>query len=51
MSGSGENEAILFPNGLVSIRTAKASQVPTGMPIFDDTGPATIRAVERLSPF
>jgi hypothetical protein len=51
MSGSGENEAILFPNGLVSIRTAKASQLPAGTQALDDSGPSTIRAVARLAPF
>jgi len=51
MEGSGENEVLLFPNGLVSIRMAKASELPDGVKAFTDDGPATIRAVERLAPF
>ncbi len=51
MEGSGENEVILFPNGLISIRTAKASGLPDGVKAFSDEGPVTIRAVERLAPF
>jgi hypothetical protein len=51
MEGSGENEILLFPNGLVSIRMAKASGLPDGEKAFTDDGPATIRAVERLAPF
>ena len=51
MEGSGENEILLFPNGLVSIRMAKASGLPDGVKAFTDDGPATIRAVERLAPF
>jgi hypothetical protein len=51
MEGSGENEVLLFPNGLISIRTAKASGLPDGVKPFSDEGPVTIRAVERLAPF
>ncbi len=51
MEGSGENEVFLFPNGLISIRTAKASGLPEGVKAFSDEGPMTIRAVERLAPF
>ncbi len=51
MEGSGENEILLFPNGLVSIRMAKAFGLPDGVKAFTDDGPATIRAVERLAPF
>ncbi|MBS0374049.1 MAG: hypothetical protein JSR73_05685 [Proteobacteria bacterium] len=51
MSGSGENEVILYPNGLVSIRTAKAAGLPDGEKVSSDAGPQTIRAVERLAPF
>ena len=51
MEGSGENEVILFPNGLISLRTAKASGLPDGVKAFTDEGPTTIRAVERLAPF
>jgi hypothetical protein len=51
ISGSGENEVILYPNGLVSIRTAKAAELPTGEKANSDEGPLTIRAVDRLAPF
>jgi len=51
MTGSGENEVILYPNGLVSIRTAKAAGLPDGTQVSSGTGPMTIEAVERLAPF
>jgi CubicO group peptidase (beta-lactamase class C family) len=51
ISGSGENQVILYPNGLVSIRTAKAAGLPDGTTVSADDGPATIRAVDRLAPF
>jgi hypothetical protein len=51
MSGSGENEVILYPNGLISIVIAKAAQLPKGEQAKSAEGPATIRAVERLAPF
>ncbi len=51
ISGSGENEVILYPNGLVSIRTAKAAGLPDGVKTSSDDGPLTIRAVDRLAPF
>jgi len=51
MSGSGENEVILYPNGLISIRTAKAAGLPDGEKVQSDDGPTTIRAVDRLAPF
>ena len=51
ISGSGENEVILYPNGLVSIRTAKAAGLPEGEKVSSDDGPLTIRAVDRLAPF
>jgi hypothetical protein len=51
MHGSGENEVMLYPNGLVSIRMAKASNLPPGEQALSDAGPETIRAVERLAPF
>ena len=50
MSGSGENEVMLFPNGLVSIRTAKAAGLPDGVQVNTGKGPQTIEAVERLGP-
>ena len=51
MTGSGENEVILFPNGLISIRTAKAAALPDGTKVNSGAGPMTIEAVERLAPF
>ena len=51
MSGSGENEVILYPNGLVSIITASAAELPEGERASSDAGPETIRAVDRLAPF
>ncbi len=51
IKGSGENEVILYPNGLVSIRTAKAAGLPDGVKVSSDDGPQTIRAVDRLAPF
>ena len=51
ISGSGENELILYPNGLVSIRIAKAAGLPAGEKVSSDDGPVTIRAVDRLAPF
>jgi len=51
ISGSGENEVILYPNGLVSIRIAKAAGLPEGEKVSSDDGPLTIRAVDRLAPF
>ena len=32
LEGSGENEVVLYPDGTVSIRAAKAAQLPDGMP-------------------
>jgi CubicO group peptidase (beta-lactamase class C family) len=51
MSGSGENEVILYPNRLISIRIAKAAELPEGERSSLDAGPVTIRAVDRLAPF
>lgn len=51
LEGSGENEVILYPNGLVSIRIAKAAGLPDGVKVSSDDGPQTIRAVDRLVPF
>lgn len=51
ISGSGENEVILYPNGLVSIRIAKAAGLPPAQKVSSDDGPLTIRAVDRLAPF
>jgi CubicO group peptidase (beta-lactamase class C family) len=52
MHGSGENDVILYPNGMVSLLTAKAAQERIdGENVRSDEGPVTIRAVERLAPF
>jgi hypothetical protein len=51
MSGSGENEVLIAPNGLIAIRTAKASGMPTGTEPFSGDRAATLRVLERLAPF
>jgi hypothetical protein len=51
MRGSGENEVILVPNGMIEIRTAKAAELPPGTKANSGVGEMTIQAVDRLSPF
>src|SRR6266850_1061229 len=51
MSGSGDNEVILYPNDLVSIRIAKAAELPEGERAQAGDALATPRAVDRLMPF
>ena len=52
MHGSGDNEVVLYPNGLISLIMAKASaEVLGAQKTRSDAGPETIRAVERLAPF
>jgi CubicO group peptidase (beta-lactamase class C family) len=52
MHGSGDNEVILYPSGVVSIVMAKASVEVLGKEkTRSDEGPVTMRAVERLAPF
>ncbi len=51
MSGFGENQVILYPNGLVSIRIAKAAELPTGEAMSQGDEDSTPRAVDRLDPF
>jgi CubicO group peptidase (beta-lactamase class C family) len=51
MQGSGENEVILAPNGLISIRTAKAAGLPEGTRVSDEDDAATLRVLERLGAF
>ena len=51
MRGSGGNQVILFPNGLISIRTGKASELPGGEKANSGSGPMTAQAVDRLKPF
>jgi hypothetical protein len=42
---------ILFPNDEISIRIAKAAQLPAAETLDEGDVHATLRAVERLSPF
>jgi hypothetical protein len=52
MYGSGDNQLILFPNGMVSLVMAKTSAEVLGAEkTSSDAGPVTIRAVERIAPF
>ncbi len=51
MSGSGQNEVILYPNGLISIRIAKVAELRDCEPANSVEGSLTVRAVERLAPF
>jgi hypothetical protein len=51
MNGSGDNQVILYPQGLVSIRTAKAAELPPGEEKNEGDEGATPRAVDRLVPF
>jgi hypothetical protein len=51
MHGSGDNEVVLYPNGMVSIRTSSADGLPKGTRTRDTEAPLTIQAVDRLSPF
>ncbi len=51
MSGFGDNEVILYPGRIVSIRTANVANVPAGEKALSDDVAATMRAVDRLAPF
>jgi CubicO group peptidase (beta-lactamase class C family) len=51
MWGSGESEVILYPNKLVSIRIAKAAQLPAGETATEGDPLGTARAVDRFAPF
>lgn len=51
MSGFGDNEVILVPNGIVAIRAAKVAEVPDGESAKSADELATPRAVDRLAPF
>ena len=52
MHGSGDNELIVYPNGMISLVMAKAAQERlNGENPRSNEGPVTIRAVERLAPF
>jgi hypothetical protein len=51
MNGSGENQVIIFPNGLISLRAGKASELPPGEKANSGKGEMTAEAVDRLLPF
>ena len=51
MNGSGQNEVIIFPNGLISIRAAKAAELPKGAKVDSGVGEMTAEAVDRMLPF
>jgi CubicO group peptidase (beta-lactamase class C family) len=51
MTGSGENEVVMYPNGLVSMRMAKAAELPKDTRASADDAAVTFRAVDRLAPF
>ncbi len=51
MNGSGENQVIIFPNGLISIRAAKAAELPPGAKTNSGVGEMTAEAVDRVAPF
>ncbi len=51
MTGFGENQVILFPNGLISIRMGKGAELPPGETVNASVGWTTAQAVDRLSPF
>lgn len=51
LQGSGANEVIILPNGLITLRMAKAAELPAGAVLNRGEGPMTIRAAERVAPF
>ena len=51
MSGSGDNEVILYPHQMISIRIAKAAELPPGEQKNEGDERATPRAIDRLEPF
>ena len=50
MRGWGENEVVLYPNALITIRIAKAGQLPPGERPNSGAASRTIRMVDRMSP-
>ena len=50
MSGFGDNEVIIFPGRILSIRAAKAVTWKGGPVVHSDDPLATVRAVDRLAP-
>lgn len=51
MFGFGQNQVTLYPNALVSIVIGKEAYFEPGAAAKSKDGPATVRAVERLTPF
>lgn len=51
MTGFGENQIILFPNGLISLRMGKGAELPPGEKVNTSARGSTAQAVDRLSPF
>jgi hypothetical protein len=51
MTGFGENQVVLFPTGLISIRMGKGAELPPGEKVNNRGGETTEQAVDRLSPF
>lgn len=51
LEGSGENEVILFPNRMISIRTASASGLPDGETATSPDSGDTASVVDHLHPF
>jgi len=51
MTGFGESQVILFPNGLISIRMGKGAELPSGENVNSTVRRTTAEAVDRLSPF
>ena len=50
MTGFGENQVVLFPTGLISIRMGKGAELPPEENVNSGTA-TTEQAVDRLSPF
>jgi len=51
MTGFGENQVILFPTGLISIRMGKGAELPKGEKVNNGGAGTTEQVVDRLSPF
>jgi len=51
MTGFGESQVILFPNGLISIRIGKGAELPPGEKVNSSSSGTTAQAVDRIAPF
>jgi hypothetical protein len=51
MTGFGENQVILFPTGLISIRMGKGAELPKGEKVNSGGAGTTEQVVDRLAPF